>query len=71
MNNLFRKPQRKTLNLDGKTPVIRCSICTGEQTAGVRDNTTGRFEEVMGIRNASDLVEFYRLCGTDQIERIY
>jgi hypothetical protein len=25
------------------SPVLRCSICTGEQVAGFRDNATGKF----------------------------
>lgn len=39
-------------------PVIRASICNGEQVAGFRDTRTGRFEEVMYIRNQSDLEAF-------------
>ena len=31
----------------GKYPVIRASICTGEQVAGFKDETTGKFEELM------------------------
>ena len=31
-------------------PVIRCSICTGEQVAGFLNLSTGKFEEVMLIR---------------------
>ena len=42
----------------GKIPVIRSSICTGEQTAGFKDLTSGKFQEVMLIRNEADLKEF-------------
>ena len=52
-------------------PVIRCSICTGEQSAGLRDLATGRVEEVMMIRNEEDLKEFQAMVGTDQIEKYY
>ena len=31
-------------------PVIRCSICTGEQVAGFKDIATGKFYEVMLIK---------------------
>nr|AHF25630.1 lysine--tRNA ligase [uncultured bacterium Contigcl_24] len=54
------------------TPVIRSSICTGEKTAGFRENATGRFHEVMLIRSRADLDAFreqYRITG--EIETIY
>ena len=54
------------------TPVIRCSICTGEQVAGFRDGETGRFEEVMLLRTPEDLEWFrkhYSISG--EIEKIY
>ena len=41
-------------------PVIRASICTGEQTAGFRNIHTGRFTECMLIRTDADLEEFCR-----------
>lgn len=44
----------------GKIPVLRSSICTGEQTAGFRDAVSGRFEELMLIRNDRDFREFLR-----------
>lgn len=47
----------------GKEPVIRASICTGEKTAGFRDIATGRFTEVMLIRNDQDLQQFLTSYG--------
>lgn len=44
-------------------PVIRGSICTGEQTAGFQDLTTGRFREVMLIRTDADMAEFCQSYG--------
>lgn len=41
-------------------PVIRSSICTGEQTAGFKDPASGRFQKYMLIRNDKDLQEFLR-----------
>ena len=32
---------------DSKRPVIKASICTGEQVAGFKDIHTGKIEEVM------------------------
>lgn len=43
-----------------KIPVIRCSICTGEQVAGFKDPVSGRFEELMLLRDDRDYQEFLR-----------
>jgi len=45
----------------GKIPVIRSSICTGEQVAGFKDAASGRFEELMLLRSDADLQDFLRL----------
>ena len=42
----------------GKLPVIRCSICTGEQVAGFKDPVSGKFDDLMLIRDGDDLEEF-------------
>ena len=64
-----QKPAAKAYN---GTPVIRCSICTGEQVAGFRNGQTGRFEEVMLIRSSADLEEFKQRYGiSGEIEKIY
>ena len=41
--------------------IIRASICTGEQVAGFKDRDTGKFTEVMLIRNTDDLNIFLKL----------
>lgn len=52
---LFRKKvQKETYDKENKRPVIRASICTGEQVAGFKDIHTGKFVEVMLIRSADD-----------------
>lgn len=54
------------------TPVIRSSICTGEKVAGFRDKTTGKFTDVMLIRNCHDLERFRKQYGIEgDIEKIY
>ena len=53
-------------------PVLRCSICNGEQVAGFRDKKTGAFSEVMLIRFPQDLEEFrnqYKI--REEIRKIY
>lgn len=52
-------------------PVIRSSICTGEQTAGFVDRVSGKFSEVMLINDEADLEEFKRLVHTDHIRVEY
>ncbi|MBD5493643.1 MAG: aspartate dehydrogenase [Lachnospiraceae bacterium] len=45
-------------------PVIKCSICNGEQVAGFKDIHSGKFEEIMLIKDDNDLrtfMERYRL----------
>lgn len=61
-----RKKQEQTYDKTGKIPVIRASICTGEQTAGFKDISSGRFEEMMLIRDSADLKEFMRLYGVEE-----
>ena len=51
-----------------QTPVIRASICTGEQVAGFKDLSSGRFEELMLIRSGADLLEFTRLYQVEEDE---
>ena len=55
-----------------KSPALRCSICTGEQVAGFKNLSDGKFEEVMLIRNESDLQTFCEQYGImEDIEKIY
>ena len=44
-------------------PVIRSSICTGEQVACMRERDTGKLHELMLLRTAADREEFCRLYG--------
>ncbi len=56
---MFRKKVKKqTYDKEILRPVIRSSICTGEQVAGFRNIQTGKFSEVMLIRDGGDLEEF-------------
>ena len=72
---LFRKsPSRPQRSYDPslQKPMIRCSICTGEQVAGFRRLDTGAFEEVMLLRGPEDLRNFRELYGiTAEIEKFY
>ena len=67
-----KKPESKTYDPALKRPALRCSICTGEQVAGFKNLSDGKFEEVMLIRNESDLQDFREQYGiTENIEKIY
>ena len=49
---LFKKKiVTKTYDKENKKPVIKASICNGEQVAGFKDIHTGKIEEVMLIKN--------------------
>ena len=52
----------------GKIPVIRSSICTGEQVAGFKDAVSGKFEELMLIRDGKDLSEFLSRYQVEESE---
>ena len=55
-----------------RKPIIRASICTGEQVAGFKNLETGAFEEIMLIRDAADLAEFKRRYGIEgEVEKVY
>lgn len=43
------------------TAIIRSSICTGEKTAGFKDKKTGRFTDIMLIRDDRDAEHFQEL----------
>ena len=67
-----RKQTVQGYNEAEKTPVIRCSICTGEQVAGFLRKDSGTFEEVMLIRGEEDLFTFRETYGIQgEIRKIY
>ena len=56
----------KTYDKDYKKPVIKASICNGEQIAGFKDIHTGKIEEVMLIKSPSDLEKFKTMYGINE-----
>ena len=48
-------------------PVIRVSICTGEEVAGFREIATGKFKDVQLLRCQADLQEFMDRFGLTEI----
>lgn len=60
-----------TYNKEFQKPVLKCSICNGEQVAGFKDIRTGKFEEVMLVRNKRELEDFMETYGIDEIAKEY
>ena len=57
---------------ENKKPVIKASICNGEQVAGFKDIHTDKIEEIMLIKNQADLDAFKKMYGIDvEIEKEY
>ena len=51
---------------ENKKPVIKASICNGEQVAGFKDIHAGKIEEVMLIKSPADLEHFKAMYGIDK-----
>ena len=70
---LFKKKiVKKTYDRDNQKPVLKCSICNGEQVAGFVDIHNNAFEDVMLIRCQEDLKMFKEQYGiTEEIEKVY
>lgn len=70
---LFKKKNvKKIYDREYMKPVIRASICTGEQVAGFKDIQTGKLEEIMLIKSPKDLDDFKKMYGiTEEIEKEY
>ncbi len=70
---LFKKNiVTKTYDKENKKPIIKVSICNGEQVASFKDIHTGKIEEIMLIKNQADLDTFKKMYGIDgEIEKEY
>lgn len=64
---LFKKKTIvKIYDKNNKKPVIKASICNGEQVAGFKDIHTSKIEEVMLIKSPADLDIFKKMYGIDE-----
>ena len=63
-----KKVQKIDFDKTGKRPVIRASICTGEQVAGFKDVKTGKFEDLMVIRSEEDRKLFMKMYDVKEEE---
>ena len=64
---LFKKKSvLQSYDKENKKPVIKASICSGEQVAGFKDIHTGKIEAVMLIKSSADLEKFMCMYGIDE-----
>ena len=70
---LFKKTKQKTkaYDIEKQIPVLRCSICTGEQVAGFKDIHTGKFNDVTLIKSDAELKRFMKEYGISDITKEY
>ena len=66
-----KKPQVLSYDPEIMKPVVRCSICNGEQVAGLKNRKTGEFTEIMLIRSSEDLQNFREMVGQEDIPKEY
>ncbi|MCI8834924.1 MAG: aspartate dehydrogenase [Ruminococcus sp.] len=65
-----KKTAARTYDRENKKPVIKASICNGEQVVGFKDLHTGKMEEVMLIKSPADLARFRAMYGIGTEEEI-
>lgn len=66
MNFFKKKLVMKSYDKEHKKPVIKASICNGEQVAGFKDIRTGKMEEIMLIKSPADLDRFKKMYGIEE-----
>lgn len=64
---LFKKKfVAKSYDNENMKPVIKASICNGEQVAGFKDMNTGKIEEVILIKTPEDIESFKIMYGINE-----
>ena len=66
-----KKEQKKSYGKENYRPVLRCSICTGEQVAGFQNIHTGKCTEITWIRDSKELDEFMEMYDISTITKEY
>lgn len=57
---------------ENEKPIIKASICSGEQIAGFKNIHTGKMREIMLIKTSADLEYFKTMYGIEtEIEKEY
>ncbi len=67
MRLFHRKRSDVSAKYDPKTwkPVVKCSICNGEQVAGLKNMQTGEWRDQTLICTPADLEKFRKKYGID------
>lgn len=64
---LFKKKTvTHSYDRENEKPVIKASICNGEQIAGFKDIHTGKVKEVMLIKSPADIENFKGMYGINE-----
>ena len=61
-----KKAATKSYDREREKPVIKASICNGEQVAGFKDIHTGKFREVMLLKDPVDLGIFKQMYRIEE-----
>ncbi len=67
----FKRSARTEYDPTREEPAVRKSICTGEMTAGFIDRQSGKFRELMRVKDKKELDDFCRSVGAKEIRTIY
>ena len=63
---LFKKKVKAySYDKERMKPVIKTSICTGEQVAGFKDIHTGKIEDIMLVKTSVDIEKFKEMYGIE------
>ena len=63
--------QKMTYDKERERPILKCSICNGEQVAGFKDIHTGKFREFMLIQDDIDLEMFLEIYDLTTVAKEY
>lgn len=66
-----KKPDKDSYDSSEWKPVLKCSICTGEQVAGFKNIHTGEFREEEFISCPKDLQCFMDRYQIEKIDKEY
>ena len=68
-----KKVSTPAIEYDSETmrPILKCSICNGEQVAGFKEKSSGKFIEVMLIKNGKDLDTFMEMYDLASVSKEY
>ena len=61
----------KSYEKENQKPVIKASICNGEQVAGFKEIHTGKIEEIMLIKCPEDMERFKEIYGMRGISEMH